>query len=117
MRQGELLALKPESLYMYGIKVQHSINPTSDDTSLKIISAKRDISINQEIYELIAKILVKDTVYIFSFVGFVQLERLADLLDSLEIPKTTFHSLRDTRALFLFSQNIQYCICFSTCRS
>ncbi|MFK3988371.1 tyrosine-type recombinase/integrase [Exiguobacterium mexicanum] len=106
MRRGELLALRPDSLYMYGIKVRHSISPTSDDTSLKTLSAKRDVSINKEVYELIAKIPVKDTGYIFSFGGFKQSERLADLLDSLEIPKTTFHGLRDTHASFLFSQDI-----------
>lgn len=35
MRRGELLAIRPESLYEYGVKVRHSISPTSVDTSLK----------------------------------------------------------------------------------
>ncbi|SFB37628.1 hypothetical protein SAMN04488072_12117 [Lentibacillus halodurans] len=39
MRRGELLAIRPESLYEYGIEVRHSISPTSDDTSLKIQNA------------------------------------------------------------------------------
>ncbi|TCT21143.1 integrase-like protein [Melghiribacillus thermohalophilus] len=56
MRRGELLAIRPESLYEYGIKVRHSISPTSDDTSLKTQNAKRDVSINKEVYELIRKI-------------------------------------------------------------
>src|SRR5690625_5872782 len=35
MRRGELLAIRPENLYEYGIEVRHLISPTSDDTSLK----------------------------------------------------------------------------------
>lgn len=64
MRRGELLAIRPESLYEYGIKVRHSISPTSDDTSLKTQNAKRDVSINKEVYELIRKIPVKENGYI-----------------------------------------------------
>ncbi|WP_245732859.1 hypothetical protein [Salinibacillus kushneri] len=41
MRRGELLAIRPESLYEYGIKARHSISPTSDDTSLKTQNVKR----------------------------------------------------------------------------
>lgn len=106
MRRGELLAIKPESLYEYGIKVRHSISPTSDDTSLKTQNAKRDVSINKEVYELIRKIPVKENGYIFSFGGFKQSEQLAELLKKLNIEKTTFHGLRDTHASFLFSQDI-----------
>lgn len=106
MRRGELLALKPESLYPYGIKVRHSISPTSTDTSLKTQNAKRDISINKIVYDLINSIPVKSNGYIFSFSGFKQSEKLLKLLKSLQIPQTTFHGLRDTHASFLFSQNI-----------
>lgn len=106
MRRGELLALKPESLYPYGIKVRHSISPTSTDTSLKTQNAKRDISINKIVYDLINSIPVKRNGYIFSFSGFKQSEKLLKLLKSLQIPQTTFHRLRDTHASFLFSQNI-----------
>lgn len=106
MRRGELLAIRPESLYEYGIEVRHSISPTSDDTSLKTQNAKRDVSINKEVYELIRQIPVKENGYIFSFGGFKQSELLAELLKSLGIEKTTFHGLRDTHASFLFAQDI-----------
>ncbi|WP_343327849.1 site-specific integrase [Lentibacillus saliphilus] len=106
MRRGELLAIRPESLYEYGIKVRHSISPTSDDTSLKTQNAKRDVSINKGVYELLRKIPVKENGYIFSFGGFKQSEQLAELLTELDIKKTTFHGLRDTHASFLFAQDI-----------
>ena len=106
MRRGELLAIKPESLYEYGIKVRHSISPTSDDTSLKTQNAKRDVSINKEVYELIRQIPVKDNGYIFNNRTFNQSARLAQILKKLNIPRTTFHGLRDTHASFLFSQDI-----------
>src|SRR5690625_1392433 len=106
MRRGELLAIKPESLYEYGVKVRHSISPTSDDTSLKTDNAKRDVSINKEVYELIRQIPIKENGYIFNFDGFKQSEMLAELLKKLNIEKTTFHGLRDTHASFLFAQDI-----------
>ena len=65
MRCGELLAIRSESLFEYGVKVRHSVSPTSDDTSLKTQNAKRDVSINKEVYELIRKISVKENGYIF----------------------------------------------------
>src|SRR5699024_6678700 len=80
MRRGELLAIRPESLYEYGIEVRHSISPTSDDTSLKTQNAKRDVSINKEVHELIRQIPIKENGYIFSFDGFKQSERLGELL-------------------------------------
>lgn len=86
-RRGELLALKVESLYEYGIKVRHSISPTSDDTSLKTDNAKRDVSINKEVYDLIRKIPVKENGYIFNFDGFKQSAMLAELLKNLNIEK------------------------------
>src|SRR5699024_4711350 len=84
-RRGELLAIKPDSLYEYGIKVRHSISPTSEDTSLKTENAKRDVSINKEVYELIRQIPVKENGYIFSFDGFKQSEMLAELLKELDM--------------------------------
>lgn len=105
-RRGELLALQPNTLYEYGIKIRHSISPTSDDTSLKTNNAKRNVSINKGVYELIRQIPVKDDGYIFNFDGFKQSAMLAELLKKLNIPKTTFHGLRDTHASFLFSQEI-----------
>ncbi|EXJ23865.1 phage integrase [Alkalibacterium sp. AK22] len=106
MRRGELLALRPESLYKYGIKVTRSISPTSNDTSLKTQNAKRDVSINREVYELILNMSVKNNGYFFSFNGFKQSEQLAVLLKKLDINRTTFHGLRDTHASFLFAQDI-----------
>ena len=78
MRRGELLGVRPECIYKketedgyeYGIKVRESISPTSDDTSLKTENAKRDVSINKEVYNLIRKIPVKENGYIFGFGGF-----------------------------------------------
>src|SRR5699024_7791741 len=105
-RRGELLSLRPENLYKYGIRIEHSISPTSKSTSLKTENAKRSISINKEVYKLITSIPVKDNGYIFDFDGFKQSERLACLLKELDIPKTTFHGLRDTHASFLFAQDI-----------
>ena len=106
MRRGELLAIRPESLYEYGIEVRYSISPTSDDTSLKTQNAKRDVSINKEVYELIRQVPVKENGYIFSFGGFKQSELLGELLTELDIKRTTFHGLRDTHASFLFAQDI-----------
>lgn len=105
-RRGELLALRPESLYEYGIRIEHSISPTSKSTSLKTENAKRNISINKDVYKLILSIPVKNNGYIFEFDGFKQSEHLATLLEELDIPKTTFHGLRDTHASFLFAQDI-----------
>lgn len=70
MRRGEILAIRPESIFEHGISVRHSISPTSDDTSLKTQNAKRDVSINKEVYELLLKVPVKDNGYIFNFGGF-----------------------------------------------
>lgn len=106
MRRGELLAIRPENLYKNSIRVRHSISPTSDDTSLKVENAKRDVLINSEVFDLISEIPVKDNGYIFKFDGFKQSERLAILLKELEIQKTTFHGLRDTHASFLFAKDI-----------
>ncbi|MBL1228285.1 site-specific integrase [Enterococcus sp. BWB1-3] len=106
MRRGELLGIRPENLFEYGIEVRHSISPTSEDTSLKIKNSKRDVSINQEVYNLLQAIPVKDNGYIFDSNGFHQSADLAKLLKKLDIPKTTFHGLRDTHASFLFSQDI-----------
>lgn len=88
------------------IHVRHSISPTSKDTSLKTDNAKRDISINKSVHDLIKKITVKENGYIFSFDGFKQSQRLTVLLKKIDIPKTTFHGLRDTHASFLFAQDI-----------
>lgn len=106
MRRGELLGIRPEDVYEYGIKVRRSICPTSDDTSLKTKNSKRDVSINKEVYQILKKIPVKADGFYFDSDGFHQSAKLAKLLKKLDILKTTFHGLRDTHASFLFSQDI-----------
>ncbi|EOL45055.1 tyrosine-type recombinase/integrase [Enterococcus caccae] len=111
MRRGELLGIRPENLYVdvddeYGIKVRHSISPTSEDTSLKTKNSKRDISINKEVYDILKAVPIKANGYFFDPDGFNQSAKLAQLLKKLDISKTTFHGLRDTHASFLFSKDI-----------
>lgn len=106
MRRGELFGIRPENVFKYGIEVRRSISPTSEDTSLKTKNSKRDVSINKEIYEILLTIPVKENGYYFDPNGFNQSARLAQLLKKIDIPKTTFHGLRDTHASFLFSQDI-----------
>lgn len=48
-RRGELLGIKKEDIFEYGVKIQRSISPTNDDTQLKTKHSKRDISINKDI--------------------------------------------------------------------
>lgn len=114
MRRGEILGIRPEYLYEietntgieFGIKVRESISPTSSETTLKRETAKRNVTINKIVYDLLKQIEVKDNGYIFARNGFKQSEELAKLLTKLDIAKTTFHALRDTHASFLFSKNI-----------
>ena len=49
---------------------------------------------------------MKDNGYIFNNRTFNQSARLSQLLKKLNIPKTTFHGLRDTHASFLFAKEI-----------
>ncbi len=114
MRRGELLAIRPESLYEYGIEVRHSISPTSDDTSLKTQNAKRDVSINKEVYELIRRIPVKEDGYIFSFGGFKQSEQLTDLLEKLDIKKNNVSWFERYTCIILICPRYRYCICIKT---
>ncbi|OLQ23991.1 integrase [Listeria seeligeri] len=106
MRRGELFGIRPENVFKYGIEVRRSISPTSEDTSLKTKNSKRDVSINKEVYDILQTISVKENGYYFDPSGFNQSAKLAQLLKKLDIPKTTFHGLRDTHASFLFSQDI-----------
>lgn len=106
MRRGELLGLKPDNLYKYGVEVRRSLSPISDDTSLKTSHSRRDISINKNVYELVKSISVKENGYIFDNGKFHQSQKLAMLLKKVGIEKTTFHGLRDTHASFLFSKEI-----------
>lgn len=105
-RRGELLALKTEDLYETGINIKRSLSPTSEDTKLKTKKAYRSVSINQVVYDFVINLPVKNNGYIFNSDGFKQSEHLAAVLKKLNIPKTTFHGLRDTHASLLFSQDI-----------
>lgn len=106
MRRGEILGLRPEYLYEYGIKVRESISLTSDDTSLKTEKAERDVSINKAVYDILQSIEANPEGYLFDSRGFKQSEQLGQLVEELDLPQTTFHGLRDTHASFLFSQDI-----------
>lgn len=104
-RRGELLGLKPNDLYKYGIRITRSISPHSDDTRLKTKNSKRDVSINSDVYEILKTVKPKENGYLFEADGFRQSQKLGKLLEHLEMPKTTFHGLRDTHASFLFSND------------
>lgn len=104
-RRGELLGLKPNDLYKYGIRITRSISPHSDDTRLKTKNSKRDVSINSDVYEILKTVKPKENGYLFEADGFRQSQKLGKLLERLEMPKTTFHGLRDTHASFLFSND------------
>lgn len=71
-------------------------------TSLKTKKSKRDVSINKEVFEILAAVPIKENGYYFDPDNFHQSAKLTKLLD----PRTTFHGLRDTHASFLFSQDI-----------
>lgn len=64
-RRGELLELKKEDIYEFGIKIVRSLSPTSNDTRLKTNQSKREISINKEVYDLLITIKAKNNGYIF----------------------------------------------------
>ncbi|EAD4336685.1 site-specific integrase [Vagococcus sp.] len=106
MRRGELLGIRPDDLYHYGIKVRRSLSPVSEDVSLKTEHSKREVSINKEIFQLVKSIPIKSNGYIFDNGKFHQSKMLSNLLKKIGIEKTTFHGLRDTHASFLFSQDI-----------
>ena len=55
-RRGELLGITKEDIFEYGIYIRRSISPTNNDTQLKTKHSKRDISINQDVYEALQKL-------------------------------------------------------------
>lgn len=105
-RRGELLGLKKEDIFEYGIRINRSISPTSTDTQLKTKHSKREISINQDIHQALVALAKKESDYLFEWNGFRQATQLQKLLKQLGLSKTTFHGLRDTHASFLFSKDI-----------
>lgn len=104
-RRGELLGIKKEDVYEYGVRILRSISPHTDDTRLKTKHSKREVSINKDVYSLLMNVGIKEHGYLFETDGFHQSADLAKLLNKLEIPRTTFHGLRDTHASFLFSND------------
>lgn len=105
-RRGELLGIRKEDIFEYGVKIKRSISPTNDDTQLKTKHSKREISINKDIHGAITKLANTKEDYIFDWNGFRQAGELQRLLKQLDLTKTTFHGLRDTHASFLFSKDI-----------
>lgn len=107
-RRGELLGIKKEDIFKYGVSIRRSISPTNSDTELKNKHSKRDISINEDIYNrlIIHSENKNNSDYIFTWGSFNQAQKLKALLKQLDITKTTFHGLRDTHASFLFSKDI-----------
>lgn len=78
-RRGELLGIKKEDIFEYGVKIRRSISPTNDDTQLKTKHSKRDISINKDVYQAIVKLAEKKEDYIFDWNGFRQAQQLQKL--------------------------------------
>lgn len=105
-RRGELLGITKEDIFEYGIYIRRSISPTNNDTQLKTKHSKRDISINQDVYDALQKLAKEKENYLFDWNGFRQAGQLQKLLKKLDLSKTTFHGLRDTHASFLFSKEI-----------
>ncbi|HEM3613570.1 TPA: site-specific integrase [Streptococcus suis] len=105
MRRGEILGMKPEDLYEYGIRVKRSVCNTKSDIELKSQSSRRDIAINKEVYDIVRKMKARPNGYLFSSSIDVSYH-LPKLLETVGVSKTTFHGLRDTHASYLFSQNI-----------
>ncbi len=64
-RRGELLGIKKEDIFEYGIKILRSISPTNDDAQLKTKYSKRDISINEDVYQAVTKLAQIKEGYIF----------------------------------------------------
>ncbi|HEM2744217.1 TPA: site-specific integrase [Streptococcus suis] len=105
-RRGELLGIKKEDIFECGIKILRSISPTNDNTQLKTKHSKRDISINEDVYQAVTKLAQTKEGYIFDWNRFKQASQLQKLLKQFGLTKTTFHGLRDTHASFLFSKDI-----------
>lgn len=104
-RRGELLGLKSSDIFEYGVRITRSISPHTNDTRLKTKNSMRDISINIDVYNILKTVQIKSNGYLFETDGFHQSQELAKLLAKLELPKTTFHGLRDTHASFLFASD------------
>ena len=83
-RRGELLGIKKDDIFEYGIKIRRSISPTNNDTQLKTKHSKREISINKDIYEALLQLASTKTDYVFDWNGFKQTGQLQNFLRVLQ---------------------------------
>ncbi|PKY92485.1 hypothetical protein CYJ56_07810 [Facklamia hominis] len=83
-RRGELLGIKKDDIFEYGIKIRRSISPTNNDTQLKTKHSKREISINKDIYEALLQLSDTKTDYVFDWNGFKQTGQLQNFLRVLQ---------------------------------
>lgn len=83
-RRGELLGIKKDDIFEYGIKIRRSISPTNNDTQLKTKHSKREISINKDIYEAPLQLSDTKTDYVFDWNGFKQTGQLQNFLRVLQ---------------------------------
>lgn len=58
-RRGELLGLTNKDIFKYGISINRSISPSSSDTRLKTKRSKRNISINENVYDILKTVTEK----------------------------------------------------------
>lgn len=83
-KRGELLGIKKDDIFEYGIKIRRSISPTNNDTQLKTKHSKREISINKDIYEALLQLSDTKTDYVFDWNGFKQTGQLQNFLRVLQ---------------------------------
>lgn len=88
MRRGELIGIRKEYLFEYGIIVRLSINLTFTDTSLKTKHSKRDVSLHKYVHDLLNQMTIKDHGYLFDPDSFQQSAKLNTFLKKLEIDIT-----------------------------
>ncbi|WP_221637762.1 hypothetical protein [Listeria seeligeri] len=69
-RRGELLGLRKDDLFEFGINIRRSISPTDDDTQRKTKHSKRDISINKDVYVDLQTLAETKSTYLFDCNGF-----------------------------------------------
>src|SRR5699024_1154545 len=65
MRRSEVLGIGKQQLYKYGIHVQESISPNSNDTLVKTQGSKRLVDISKRTYNLLQNISTKKDGYLF----------------------------------------------------
>ncbi|MDO4912505.1 MAG: site-specific integrase [Lactobacillus sp.] len=80
LRRGEILGIKSEDVHFdgqyYCVEVRRSISPTTDDTHLKTKHSRRSVTIPKNVFNLLKKIPVKESGYLFDWHNFKQSELL-----------------------------------------